>query len=302
MSVLQIEEKEATDILVKYGNAYVNSEDEISKLTQNSYTTSNKEKVPMTKIQHIIEARLIEIMVNAVVQVVNSGYADQLLAGLVITGGGSNIKNIDKAFQNNPRKRFESIRVAKKVITPTVKSTQAAALDEENGMSGSIISLMLAGTENCVGEGSYSGVDIFTSAKIDENTRTNVQTAETERKKIENMMMQLEDYKDRIRSAVNKIRNIKQDIENDTANKRLREEGLRIMNEASEICGNEFHNIVDSLEVKLKNDQRIASAVDLEVQLQDELEALKDTINVAKEDNSFFKKVSQWLKKVVNED
>jgi ATP-dependent Lon protease len=192
--------------------------------------------------------------------------------------------------------------VAKKVITPTVKSTQAAALDEENGMSGSIISLMLAGTENCVGEGSYSGVDIFTSAKIDENTRTNVQTAETERKKIENMMMQLEDYKDRIRSAVNKIRNIKQDIENDTANKRLREEGLRIMNEASEICGNEFHNIVDSLEVKLKNDQRIASAVDLEVQLQDELEALKDTINVAKEDNSFFKKVSQWLKKVVNED
>lgn len=302
MSVLQIEEKEATDILVKYGNAYVNSEDEISKLTQNSYTTSNKEKVPMTKIQHIIEARLIEIMVNAVVQVVNSGYADQLLAGLVITGGGSNIKNIDKAFQNNPRKRFESIRVAKKVITPTVKSTQAAALDEENGMSGSIISLMLAGTENCVGEGSYSGVDIFTSAKIDENTRNNVQTAETERKKIENMMMQLEDYKDRIRSAVNKIRNIKQDIENDTANKRLREEGLRIMNEASEICGNEFHNLVDSLEVKLKNDQRIASAVDLEVQLQDELEALKDTINVAKEDNSFFKKVSQWLKKVVNED
>ncbi len=302
MNVLQIEEREATDILIKHGNAYVNTEDDISEITQNSYTTSNKVKEPMSKIQHIIEARLIEIVVNAVVQVVNSGYSDTLLAGLVITGGGSNMRNIDKAFQNNPRKKFETIRVAKKVITPVIKSTAASSLDEENGMSGSIISLMLSGVEDCVGEGAYSGEDIFSAADSANTIRTKVQQADSEKKKIDELLIKLENYKDRMRTAINDLRDRKDDVVSDSSNKALREQAQKSIDSAEDICDDEFHNLVDSLETKLKNDQRIAAANNLEGQLRDEIMDLKNTIESAKEDNSLMKKFSRWLKNVVNED
>ncbi len=303
MNVLQIEEKEASDILLKYGNAYVSSDDDMTEITQNSYTSSNKEKVPMTKIYGIIEARLTEIIANVVAQIVNSQYADVLLAGLVITGGGSNLKNIDKAFQNNPQKiKFELIRVGKKVQSPVIQSTQASSLNLENAMSGSIVSLVLSGTENCVGEGNYEGNDIFGTAQSGQNVRDALQKNEQERKRIEGMLDQLDDYKDSMRDAITTLRQKAEAINEDGSNRKLVEQGRAELESARNICNETFHNLVDSLETKLKNDQRIRSAVDLEMQLADQIEEMENALKTAKKNGSFMNKISSWLGKLVSEE
>lgn len=303
MSILQIEEKEATDILLNHGNAYITSGDEMSEITQTSYTTSNKVKVQMTKIFGIIDARLTEIIANAVAQIVKSKYSDSLLAGLVITGGGSNLKNIDKAFKDNPIKlKFDTIRVAKSVVTPIIKSTSAASLNPDNAMSGSIISLVLSGTENCVGEGNYDGEDIFGAAENKAKTQTNITRSEEEMKRIDALMVQLDGYKDRMRTAIQEMKEKRKVLENETVPRRVKEEAKALLAEAKDICGEEFHNLVDSLEIKLNNDQRITSANNLEIQLVDEIEEMEKALKTAKDGDSVFGKFTKWLGKIVNED
>ena len=58
----------------------------------------------------IVEGRTEEIVENAWYQV-PSEYCDKLLGGIILTGGGANLKNIDRAFQNHTH--IEKIRIAK---------------------------------------------------------------------------------------------------------------------------------------------------------------------------------------------
>ena len=185
-TLLQIEENEAKDVLMKYGNAYIDPEEDMSDIKNEEYKTSNGTTKKIIGIHEIILARLTEIVANAVAQVLNSGYADVLLAGIVITGGGANMKNIDKAFKNNPRqKKFELIRVAKGIVQPVIKATSAASLVLDNAMSGSLISLLLSGDENCVDSDVYNGDDIFQQNKTEQTIQTNTAKNESEKKQLE---------------------------------------------------------------------------------------------------------------------
>ena len=305
MSVLQIEEKEATEILLNHGTAYLASDEEVAEITQKSYTTSNKTVVQMSKIYCIIEARLTEIIANAVAQIVKSKYSDSLLAGLVITGGGANLKNIDMAFRENPLKhKFDIIRIAKTVDDniALIKSTSASSLNLENAMSGSIISLVLSGTEDCVSEGLYTGEDIFGAQESGERTKAIFQQNEEEKKKIDRLMSQLDDYKDRMRTAIYDLQKKKKELQEELVTKTKKENAKSSLEQAKLICGDDFHNIVDSLETKLGNDHRITSANDLEVQLGDEIDELGHIIKNVKVEGSMMKKLSNWLGKLVNED
>ncbi len=226
---------------------------------------------------------------------------DTLLAGVVITGGGANMKNIDKAFVNNPRKvKFETLRIARGTVQIPIKHTNASALNLDNCMSGSLVSLMFAGEENCVGD-EYRN-DIFTASEADNQMRSNTHKAEEDRKKMDEMLERLEAYLDRMRGHINRLNSQRSSIENNGSNKALREEGLRSIDVARTVCDDDFHNLLSSLEVRLKNDQRIATARNLEHQLDDKIEELESTIANAREDNSITKRFSRWLKNLVNEE
>ena len=60
------------------------------------------------KFVDIVEARMAEIVENVWYQI-PSDYSDKLLGGIILTGGGSNMKNIEKAFANHTH--IEKVRV-----------------------------------------------------------------------------------------------------------------------------------------------------------------------------------------------
>ena len=300
-SLLQIEDKEATDVLIKYGNAYVDPDEDVTELLKDNYKTSNGNLKPVIGIHEIINARLTEIIVNAVVQIVNSGYSDVLLAGVVITGGGANMKNIDKAFKNNPRqKKFELIRVAKSIVQPVIKATNAASLTLDNAMSGSVISLLLSGGVNCVSPQAYSGNDIFEANKTDQTIHENTAKNDAEKKLIDDMIARLTTFKDRMREHINRLIRQQNAIEANPKNKALRNEGLQYIDEAMAVCNEDYNKLLQSLEVKLKNDQRINEAKSLEQKLSEQASTLKDAIAKAKKSTSLFERWKAKLENLVN--
>ncbi len=300
-TLLQIEDKEATDVLIKYGNAYIDPEEDVSDMLKDKYKTSNGSMKSVIGIHEIIMARLTEIIANAVVQIVNSGYSDVLLAGIVITGGGANMKNIDKAFKNNPRqKKFELIRVAKSIVQPVIKSTSASSLNLDNAMSGSLISLLLSGEANCVNPEAYSGDDIFENSKKEQTIQANTVKNDAEKKLLDDMIARLTTYKDRIREHINRLMRQQNAVEASPKNKTLRNEGMQYIDEAMAVCDEEYNKLLQSLEVKLKNDQRINEAKSLQQKLSEQAANLKNAIDQAKKSNSLFERWKKKLENLVN--
>ena len=75
-------------------------------------------------------------------------YSDKLLGGIILTGGGSNLKNIDKAFTNHTH--IDKIRIAK-FVNHTITSSNPD-INAKNGMMNTILGLLIKGDRNCAGD------------------------------------------------------------------------------------------------------------------------------------------------------
>lgn len=93
---LQMEEKDAEVMKLKYASAYTDNNDIDNTLM---LPIDQDRSVESRKFVEIVEGRLEEIIENAWFQVPNE-YVDKLLGGIVLTGGGSNMKNIERAFRD----------------------------------------------------------------------------------------------------------------------------------------------------------------------------------------------------------
>lgn len=140
---LKVEEEEAERLKIKYGNAlYAEEEGEEAATCQ---LEDGSRTIELSRLNAIIEARTEEIIANVWNQIQLSGYDDKLLAGLIITGGGSNLKNIDEALRK--RSKIEKIRTAR-----FIRNTVHALSDDlmkKDGTQNTLFSLLSAGHENC---------------------------------------------------------------------------------------------------------------------------------------------------------
>ena len=91
---LQIEEGEAEKMKLKYGCAYTDNADIDNNL---KLPIDQERSVDSRKFIEIVEGRLEEIIENVWNQIPSDYYEKLLLGGIILTGGGSNMKNIDKA-------------------------------------------------------------------------------------------------------------------------------------------------------------------------------------------------------------
>lgn len=92
-------------------------------------------------LQEITEARMEEIIANVWEQIQQSGYADKLLSGIVITGGAANIPNIEKAISH--KTKSDKIKFAKSLQTMIKPGNYANIIQEMN--SNTLISLLACG-------------------------------------------------------------------------------------------------------------------------------------------------------------
>ena len=143
IATLQMEESDAEKMKLKYASAYTDSNEIDNTL---KYSIDQDRQVESRRFIEIVEGRLEEIVENAWYQV-PSEYCDKLLGGIILTGGGANMKNIERAFQNHTH--IEKIRVAKSpVLTITGGGDD---IKSKNGMMNTVLGLLAKGDVNCAG-------------------------------------------------------------------------------------------------------------------------------------------------------
>lgn len=109
ITAFQIDDIDAENMKKKYASAYTLSSD----IDPNLQLAVNAERsIPQRDFIAMVEARTEEIIRNAIAQI-PSEYADKLLAGIIITGGGSNMKNIEMAFRKHSN--VDKIRIARTI-------------------------------------------------------------------------------------------------------------------------------------------------------------------------------------------
>ena len=99
-TVCKISEDIAEKLKIKYGTCIVNESNTANLITIPMPYGHEAVQINEAYLAQIINSRVQEEIVNVVAkEIANSGYQNKLLAGLVITGGGAELKHIKELFQ-----------------------------------------------------------------------------------------------------------------------------------------------------------------------------------------------------------
>ena len=154
---LQMEETDAEKMKLKYASAYTDNAEIDNNL---KYSIDQDRQIEARKFIEIVEGRLEEIIANVWCQVPEE-YCDKLLGGIILTGGGSNMKDIEKAFQNYTH--IDKIRIAK-FVTQTITST-LSDINAHDGKLNTVLGLLAKGDINCAGDEFDPNGNLFATPK-----------------------------------------------------------------------------------------------------------------------------------------
>ncbi len=145
---LKVDEAVAEEMKLRYACAYTDERDMDDNL---SYPLDSERTVRSAEFVRIVEARVREIVENVLNQVPQE-YSDKLLGGLILTGGGSNLKNMEGAFREYSRplyKQVGKIRVAS-FVTQAIHCLEADALPHDGTMN-TVLGILAKGDQDCSG-------------------------------------------------------------------------------------------------------------------------------------------------------
>ena len=296
LATIPIDEAETEEVKLKYGDACQEAE-VIDENEVQFYTTTDGRQIEVSQIKSVIEARMGEIIANVSNQIVNSDYSGKLLAGLVITGGGSNMKNIVKAFVKSTK--VDKVRLANKVNQIVAKTSSASAIKLDKAESTSIISLLLSGSVPCGGD-SFDNSQSY----IDQQTKE-----EEKRRKQEELEAEAQDamafdkIKLEIREAYDKVQKQIKEVENYGKDKSVRQKAQQMsLTILDEVIGEKYEKAAAVLKDKDKFKQSLKEGADLADVLKKEVDKLILCVNKANSDNSLMGRFRRILTDLVNED
>ena len=140
---LVIEHDDAEAMKLKYASAYTDDSD-IDPT--NMMKVNSEREISSRDFIETVEGRIQEIVENAWYQVPND-YLDKINGGIVLTGGGANIRNVEKAFRHHTN--IDKIRVANFVL-PAINANQHE-ITARDGRMNTILALLIKGDMNCSG-------------------------------------------------------------------------------------------------------------------------------------------------------
>ena len=181
-AVLKIEPEQAEQLKCTYGLCnLIGSQD-------NSETiVINDRKVLLKDIGDIIEARNEEIIRNVCAQIKASGYGEVLYAGIVLTGGGSQLRQLDQVFV----KLMPSMRRPRVVTEPACGVTWAeSSWKRGDGSQLALLSVMAKGDENCCELPKMDEIDNISAENQDKVVQIDIftesgESAQAERDRLE---------------------------------------------------------------------------------------------------------------------
>ena len=140
LTSFQMEEDEAEKLKLSLGSAFTDTA-EIDR--EKTIKTENGE-IKQEEFLYCVEARLKEIIANAWNQVPDD-YKTHLLGGIVLTGGGANMKNIKRAFSEFTG--IKKIRVATSVKQKI--TTEKSDIELKDCFMNTALGLLAKGDMNC---------------------------------------------------------------------------------------------------------------------------------------------------------
>lgn len=300
LCTLPIDEAETEDLKLKYGDAC--QEFEASEESEPLYyTTSDGRQVEVATIKNVIEARISEILANVSNQLVNSDYSDKLLAGLVITGGGSNMKNIVKAFVKSTK--IEKVRVANKVNQMVVKTSNASGVSLESATSTTIVSMLFGGNVPCGGEDIGRVPDMFDKQQQEEERQLRQREAEALAAAEAQDAANFDYIKEDIRQAIDKVKKQDEELKKYGSDKKVRQKAKELsLTILDATIGDKYEKAVKALEGKDKFKQRLKEGAELAELLKDAVDKLTDHVNSATKANSAWGRLKKTLTDLVSDD
>ena len=95
----KILERHAEKLKVKFGSAHAKESSENEVVGIPGLRGQEPKEITLKTLASIIEARMEEIIYLVKAQIDSSGYADEIIGGIVITGGGSKLKHLTQLFE-----------------------------------------------------------------------------------------------------------------------------------------------------------------------------------------------------------
>ena len=96
----RILERHAENLKVKFGSAVAKESSESEVVCIPGLKGQQSKEITLKTLAHIIESRMTEIIHLVKQQIDNSGYADEIIGGIVVTGGGSKLKHLTQLFDH----------------------------------------------------------------------------------------------------------------------------------------------------------------------------------------------------------
>lgn len=137
-SILQ---RQAEQLKVQFGSAIGDAAPADKIVTIPGISGREPKEIKFSSLAHIIQCRMEEIIDQLAYQISNSGYADMLNAGIVITGGGSQLKDLGMLFKLHTG---YDVRIG----TPNINTAPNSDNEMNSPMHATGIGLMLLGFED----------------------------------------------------------------------------------------------------------------------------------------------------------
>nr|WP_203558196.1 cell division protein FtsA [Bacteroides sp. 214] len=142
---LKIDDQEAEMLKLKYGNAIPEEkEKEKEEEEETKISLEDGREISLSLLNEIIEARTEELVDNMLNQIFLSGFEENLQAGIILTGGGANLKNIDELIRRKSKGR--KVRIAKGI---NVEVNAPSGVVLKDCAHNTLLGLVAAGKENC---------------------------------------------------------------------------------------------------------------------------------------------------------
>lgn len=117
-------ERYVEDLKVKYGSAVAETADPDKVIKVPGRTPREPKSISFQNLASIIEARMKDIVEYVMQEVKEAGYEDKLSAGIVLTGGAAQLKDVDVLFRNMTGL---DVRIASPDIHVSLESLETAA-------------------------------------------------------------------------------------------------------------------------------------------------------------------------------
>ena len=172
ITTLFMEEDEAEAMKIKHAIAFTEpTEDE----TDETLPIDAERSVSAKAFNELVEARVNEIVQNVWLGQVPPKYYDKLMGGIILTGGGSNMKEIKKAFADVTG--IQKIRIAGTVNQKVTSSDKD--VNAHDGMMNTALALLAKGDMNCSGSALKPTLDLFPSDERQGGTKKDTQSTKS---------------------------------------------------------------------------------------------------------------------------